>query len=107
MVIKNPIDDLKFHGSDGLGDVEHDSKPNIDLIQNKNAIIAIQEILFEEENKTSIICVGPLTNLALCLKCNANLNDRIEKVYIMGGNCSGNYNFFQQVISRRQTILIK
>lgn len=40
----------------------------------------------------TLICIGPLTNLALALKTYDDIRDNVKEVYVMGGNYNGEYN---------------
>jgi len=79
----------QFHGSNGFGDYQFTDEIQLEgIIQKEHAVIAMKRILEQNEN-VSLICVGPLTNLALLLKMYPDVKTRICKTYIMGGNRSG------------------
>ncbi|KAJ8971881.1 hypothetical protein NQ314_000494 [Rhamnusium bicolor] len=92
----------KFHGEDGFGDLHHDKEPDVSIIRDTPAAIAIHDIIIKEPNQISIICVGPLTNLALAIKLYSELVSIIKEVWIMGGNhtavgnvtSAAEYNFY-------------
>lgn len=42
----------------------------------------------------SLVCIGPLTNLALALKTYDDIRHNIKEVYVMGGNSNGAYLLF-------------
>uniref|UniRef100_A0A336MYK3 CSON010048 protein n=1 Tax=Culicoides sonorensis TaxID=179676 RepID=A0A336MYK3_CULSO len=89
LIIHNPDDrNVSFHGVDGLCDIKYESEPDTSIIRKCNAIEAMCEILKENENVT-IICLGPLTNLALLMKLHPITRDKINDIYIMGGNRHG------------------
>ena len=52
--------------------------------------------------KVTLLCLGPLTNLALALKTYTEIQGNIKEVFVMGGNVSGcgnatrcaEYNFY-------------
>lgn len=46
----------------------------------------------QRPHEVSLICIGPLTNLALALKTYDGLRDNMKEVYLMGGNSSGEYD---------------
>ncbi|XP_063703860.1 pyrimidine-specific ribonucleoside hydrolase RihA-like [Culicoides brevitarsis] len=86
---KNGEKDENFHGSDGLGDViDPKTHLNPDLLQKTSAIEAIRDILLCDKN-VHLICLGPLTNIALLLKMHPNVRDKIREITIMGGNRHG------------------
>lgn len=55
------------------------------------ASIAVHDIISNNPNEIHLICVGPLTNLALTLKLYDDLYSKIKEVWIMGGNVTGTY----------------
>ncbi|XP_060516546.1 nucleoside hydrolase-like isoform X2 [Cylas formicarius] len=48
------------------------------------------DIVLKHRNKVSIICLGPLTNLAVALRLYSSFASNIRDIWIMGGNYSGN-----------------
>lgn len=79
---------VHFHGVDGLCDIQHASEPDTNLIKKSHAIPAMYDIITKGEN-VSVICLGPLTNLALLYKMYPDSKEKIEEIYIMGGNRHG------------------
>lgn len=98
---------ISFHGSDGLGDIYTD-KPSRDLIQKKHAVQALHDYIEEvngsylchwsiiylfclpqHPNKITLVCVAPLTNVALLYKMYPHVKANIKDIYIMGGNNRG------------------
>lgn len=68
------------HGESGLGGLEyHKEFP----VSPKKAEVFLQETL--SQKKCDILCLGPLTNLALFLKNNAELRTNIHSLIMMGG----------------------
>lgn len=62
-------------------------------------------IFFEKHPKDiSLICLGPLTNIALAIKTYPEIKENIKSVFIMGGNYKG--IFIRTVIVRRVNSLI-
>lgn len=92
---------IRFHGHDGLCDLEYDSEPDVSLIQKEHAVNAIHEIISSESNVT-VMCLGPLTNLALLEKLYPLDSEKLESIWLMGGNRHGvgnvtraaEYNFY-------------
>jgi len=81
---RDPIRAFNFHGRDGLGD-SHLSLPKL-RPASKTALNAIGETLSSYKNHgVTIICTGPLTNLASLLIESPNARSRIEEIVIMGG----------------------
>ncbi|CAH1179608.1 unnamed protein product [Phaedon cochleariae] len=85
----------RSHGSDGFGDLEWDKEPDTSIISDVPASVAIRNIVDKHPNEISIICVGPLTNLALAIKLYDDIIPKIKDVWIMGGNYTGRGNVTQ------------
>lgn len=72
-----------FHGENGLlGYVFKDE--DLAKLENKSAISAMAKVL-EDNEKTLIIAVGPLTNIASLLLARPDLKEKIKEITIMGG----------------------
>ncbi|WP_318765446.1 nucleoside hydrolase [Lactiplantibacillus carotarum] len=87
------------HGDDGLG---NSHLPEVTAVgPAKNAARFIEETLLEDPT-TSILALGPLTNIAEVLQRDARLFERVDRFTLMGGsykshgNCSpvAEYNFW-------------
>ncbi|XP_066603837.1 inosine-uridine preferring nucleoside hydrolase-like isoform X2 [Prorops nasuta] len=77
-----------FHGEDGFGDVYKD-EPDMATLQEESAIHAINRIVSESFGQVSLVCLGPLTNIALVIKVYPKIVDAISQIYVMGGNIEG------------------
>ncbi|PAV83629.1 hypothetical protein WR25_21660 [Diploscapter pachys] len=93
------IDD-KLFGYDGLGAV-HDTRPKPEFKyangdSDEHAVDAILR-LTKEISDLTIICIGPLTNIALALKKDPEFAKRPAKLVIMGGNYLGMGNVMQSL----------
>ena len=80
----------KVHGEKGLDNVvfpENDKKPD-----KKNAIQFIIDSCLEND-KITIITIGPLTNVAMAIKLEPKIKEHIELISMMGGSIGvGNMN---------------
>jgi purine nucleosidase len=100
-------DATSYHGRDGLGDQgfaprQRQAEPQA----------AVDAMLAAIENNPGIhlVTLGPLTNLALALKCSPKIFDRIGRCVVMGGApcCEGNvtpaaeYNFWADPEAARE-----
>ncbi|HUO08617.1 MAG TPA: nucleoside hydrolase [Phycisphaerae bacterium] len=89
-LLRQPSDATWFHGNDGLGDLHfHPTKrtaPNP-----THAIDALLTLSREHPNST-LVTLGPLTNIAAALLRDPSFAHRIARCVIMGGNpcCVGN-----------------
>lgn len=81
----SPSDDNGCHGEDGLGDIG--LKPSERKPEEKKAADFILETLSREEARSvDIICLGPLTNIALAVKKDPDCVKKAGAVYSMGGS---------------------
>jgi inosine-uridine nucleoside N-ribohydrolase len=87
-----------YHGSDGFGGLRHDSTPDLTIIRKEPAAVGVANLVLDNPNQITLICVGPLTNLALSLRLYDSFADSIKDLWIMGGNYTGPYSrFFAQI----------
>lgn len=56
-----------------------------------NAIVILNKIVGENAGDISLICLGPLTNIALAMKVYSQFASNIKEIFIMGGNHKGQY----------------
>lgn len=73
----------EIHGKTGLGGYEF-KENELAKLSDRNAFDAMVDIL-ENNDKTLIIAVGPLTNIALLLLGRPDLKEKISEITIMGG----------------------
>ncbi len=75
------------HGKSGL------DGPNFPPLHTKpvekNFVDFMADIVRESEQKVTIVCMGPQTNVAIFLLANPDLKDRIERIVFMGGAAYG------------------
>jgi len=88
------------HGEGGLGG---DLDPEVDIPSADGfAPDAIVDLAREHPGELTLVCIAPLTNVALALQREPGLGDLLDSVWVMGGNvnCLGNvtpaaeYNFW-------------
>ncbi len=77
----------RVHGNNGLGGVEFPA-PKIHPIA-ETAPQLIRRIVHQSPGEVSIVAIGPLTNLALALRDDAQLASQIRSITVMGGSLSG------------------
>lgn len=75
----------RYHGTDGLGNVNWRAPP---ACSESTAPVAAQAIVAAAHRSPGIhlVCLGPLTNLALALRIAPELPSLVGKVIIMGGS---------------------
>lgn len=85
---KNSVSALYAHGDDGLGNFNYECKKrNIEKMSAEDFIIDSAK----KYDDLSIVCLGPLTNLAYALKKDKSITKKIKKIYIMGTTTDENY----------------
>ncbi|QNN77926.1 nucleoside hydrolase [Pseudoxanthomonas mexicana] len=88
------------HGQDGFGDVGF--APAVRQAEDEHAALAILRLSHQHAGKLVLVALGPLTNIALALKLDPTLPQRVARFVVMGGavTCHGNitpaaeFNFY-------------
>jgi inosine-uridine nucleoside N-ribohydrolase len=57
-------------------------------VPNEYAAVALTKI-FEKDRDITLVCIGPLTNVAMALKLRPEFAEWPKKIVIMGGNIHG------------------
>ncbi|CAL8389590.1 unnamed protein product [Boreogadus saida] len=86
------IDASDFHGKDGLGDAPDPQAPGLDQLQAEGAVVALIRLVTENPGEVNLVATGPLTNLALAVKLDPSLPEKLKGLYIMGGNIESRGN---------------
>lgn len=89
---------------------DESQKPSKDLVQEKNAVLAMKELIdqvsifryrrsiimltniffhLQNAGEITLVAIGPLTNIALLYKLYPGISSKISNLYIMGGNHLG------------------
>ena len=79
------------HGNDGFGDTGY--TPSTRQVENEHAALAILRLSHEYAGKLVLVAMAPLTNIALALKLDPTLPQRVAKFVIMGGAVTGRGNY--------------
>jgi len=86
-----PAEDAAFvHGADGFGDTGY--TPSSRPAEDEAAALAILRLSHAHAGKLVLAAIAPLTNLALALKLDPALPQRVAKLVIMGGAVTGRGN---------------
>lgn len=86
-LLRKQITAAPFHGESGLdGIVLPDTNKKL---EEKNAVNYIIETLLNSEDKITLVPVGPLTNIAMAIKLEPKIKEKINKIVLMGGSCKG------------------
>ncbi len=75
------------HGQNGMGDIELSTPKKI--VENKNAVDALLEIINNNPNEIELIAIGPLTNIAKAIQKDKEIMKKLKAIYVMGGNGFG------------------
>lgn len=78
------------HGQDGFGDVGY--APAARQPEAEHAALAILRLSHLHAGRLLLVALGPLTNLALALKLDPALPERIGRLVVMGGAVNGQGN---------------
>jgi purine nucleosidase len=89
-LVRLPEEDaVHVHGIDGLGDVGFPEPKAI--AGDEHAVQAILRLTRERSDLT-LVALGPLTNLALAVRLDPSLPQRVKRLVIMGGAVTGQGN---------------
>src|SRR5215472_16195009 len=78
------------HGFDGFGDTGY--QPSARRAADEAAAMALLRLSHEERGKLVLVAIAPLTNLALALRLDPALPQRVAKLVIMDGAVTGRGN---------------
>lgn len=78
------------HGEDGFGDTSY--APAAGSAQDEHAALAILRLSHEHAGRLLLVALGPLTNVALALRLDPTLPDRVARLVVMGGAVTGHGN---------------
>ncbi|MEQ4573624.1 nucleoside hydrolase [[Pseudomonas] boreopolis] len=84
------VDAAHVHGIDGFGDVGFE--PAGRQAEAEHAALAILRLSHEYAGDLLFVALGPLTNVALALKLDPTLPQRIKRFVVMGGAITGHGN---------------
>lgn len=87
----HPAPDAAYvHGADGFGDVGYE--PSAGTVAPAHAAEAIIALSHAHAGRLLLVALGPLTNLALALRLDPTLPERIARLVVMGGAVTGHGN---------------
>ena len=87
----HPAADAAYvHGCDGFGDIGY--PPASRAAETEHAALAILRLSHEHAGKLLLVALGPLANIALALKLDPTLPQRIKRFVVMGGAVSAHGN---------------
>lgn len=80
-----------YFGRDGFGDTNIE-RPSLQNLPKKSAVVHIVDTVREYPGQVTLLCIGPLTNIALAIKLYPNLLNEVKDIYIVGGSINGRGN---------------
>ena len=83
-------DAAHVHGKDGFGDIGY--PPATSRAQAEHAALAILRLSHEYAGRLLLVALGPLTNLALALRLDPTLPQRVARLVVMGGAVTAHGN---------------
>lgn len=90
-LVHESADAAYVHGNDGFGDTDY--RPSALRAVEEHAALAILRLSHEHAGKLVLIALAPLTNVALALRLDPTLPQRVAKLVVMGGAVTGRGNF--------------
>lgn len=90
LVLAPREDAAHVHGRDGFGDAGFE--PAARKAEGEHAALAILRLSHEHAGRLLLVALGPLTNIALALKLDPTLPQRVARFVIMGGAVSAHGN---------------
>ena len=76
-------DAAQVHGQDGLGDVGY--VPQSRQPETEHAALALVRMANESPGEYTLVAIGPLTNIAVALKLDPTLPEKLKRMVVMGG----------------------
>ena len=83
-------EDAPVHGDDGLGDIGF--PPSLRTLEPEHAAPALVRMASAAPGELTLVCLGPLTNLAVALALDPMLPLKLDRLVIMGGAVNGKGN---------------
>ena len=87
----HPARDAAYvHGQDGFGDTAYTSATR--QAEDEHAALAILRLSHAHAGRLLLVALGPLTNVALALKLDPSLPQRVDRLVVMGGSLTAHGN---------------
>jgi len=74
-----------IHGLDGLGNL-NDNAPSLRKLRPEHAVNFLVTTLLNSLEPITLIPIAPLTNIAMALRLEPRIKDKIERIVLMGGS---------------------
>jgi purine nucleosidase len=90
-LVRKPEEDAAFvHGADGFGDIGFPDPQA--AVAGEQAALALLRLTRERPGELTLIALAPLTNVALALRLDPDLPQRVARLVVMGGAVTGQGN---------------
>lgn len=90
-LVRLPEEDAAFvHGRDGFGDIGFPQPAN--TVADEAAALALLRLTRERPGELTLVALAPLTNVALALRLDPTLPQRVNRLVVMGGAVTGQGN---------------
>ena len=86
-LLRKSINASEVHGKTGMDGYSF-PEPTISTEQSLTAVAAMHEVVNQTEGKTTLIGIGPLTDIALFIHLYPQDLEKIEQIVVMGGSLS-------------------
>lgn len=81
------VDASGVHGVSGLEGFEF-PEPDTTMLLEEKAVNAMYRVIMDNQELTTIVAIGPLTNVALLLSLYPEVKEKIKEIALMGGSAS-------------------
>ncbi|XP_002732851.1 nucleoside hydrolase-like [Saccoglossus kowalevskii] len=81
-----------FGDEDGLGDVPDVIIPDMSLLKSEHAVNALVKAVNQHPGEISLVALGPLTNVAMAVRMDADFRKKVKDLTVMGGNINSRGN---------------
>ncbi|KAJ6636290.1 putative uridine nucleosidase 1 [Pseudolycoriella hygida] len=78
-----------YFGNDGLGDFLFKGKITAKIDKSIFASVALTKLAKKYPNQLNVLCLGPLTNIAIATAIDPSFMSNVKKFYVMGGTVAG------------------
>lgn len=86
-LVRKVLHAADVHGENGIGECVLPKSEK--TVVERNAIFYLRDLLMEAKEKITLVCTGPLTNIALLLKMFPEVKEHIDEIVFMGGAARG------------------
>lgn len=84
-LIRKQADASHIHGKTGMEGYDFGQYSSKNLLS-QHAVEVMRQYLEKSEDKTTLVCIGPLTNVAILIRMYPQVLPKIEEIILMGGS---------------------